>query len=90
MDMTNSKGDSIGEPLLRLDEIADRWKVCTATPRRAIEAGLLPAINLGLGRRRACWRVRLADVIAYERARALSTGNSGAAGLLPAVPGHQS
>jgi excisionase family DNA binding protein len=49
------------------DQIAQRWKVDRATVRRAITAGRLPALNVGTGTKRACWRVRLEDLLAYEK-----------------------
>jgi excisionase family DNA binding protein len=48
------------------DEVAQRWKVDRATVCSLIRAGRLRAMNVGLGPKRATWRVLLADVLDYE------------------------
>lgn len=55
------------EAFVTFDWIAKRWETSRATPVRAVASGRLPAVNVGLGARRACWRVRLSDLLAYEK-----------------------
>jgi len=59
--------ETIPNFLMTLDQIADRWHTSRATPYRAILSGRLPGVNVGLGGRRASWRVRLSDLVEYEK-----------------------
>lgn len=53
------------DTLLTVDEIADRWRVSTTTIRRRCNTGDLPAGNIGT-RANPRYRIRLADLLAYE------------------------
>ena len=47
---------------IRIEEVAERWAVSTATVRRMLREGALGGIKIG-----KAWRVGVADMLAYEQ-----------------------
>lgn len=63
--LLRARTDLDPDAALTVPEIAHRWDVPGITVRRRIEAGKLPAGNFGTAQR-ALYRVKLADLLAYE------------------------
>lgn len=55
------------DPLLKVQEVAQRWSVTDRHVYNLIRSGRLPAVNLANGDQRARLRVHESQVIRYER-----------------------